>query len=102
MRVDAPLINPENLDPQKIEQSGPSTTRTRPGAVNSGHDQAQLTVDKGRVEQLKAHLSTLPEVRHERVAKLSQAIRNGAYQVNDQQLADAIHSELLAGEPSRH
>jgi flagellar biosynthesis anti-sigma factor FlgM len=97
MRVDAPLINPENLDSQKVENPGSSTTQTRPTSVKSSQDQARLSVDAGKIEQLKAQVSSLPEVRQDRVAALSQAVQSGSYQVTDQQLASAIHSDLLTG-----
>ena len=47
------------------------------------------------MQQLKANLAQVPEVRQERVAALSQAVSSGAYQVSDQQLSDAIGSDLL-------
>jgi flagellar biosynthesis anti-sigma factor FlgM len=100
MRVDAPLPLPESLQPQKVERSGSSTNQSRRASVESNQDKAQLSVDSARVEHLKAALSSVPEVRQERVDALRQALSKGTYQVRDQQLADAIHSELLAREPS--
>jgi negative regulator of flagellin synthesis FlgM len=99
MRVDAPLSLPDDLQPQKVERSGSSTNQNRLASVKSNQDKAQLSVDSERIEQLKADLSRVPEVRQERVDALRQAIGNGNYQVTDQQLAAAIHSELQTGEP---
>jgi flagellar biosynthesis anti-sigma factor FlgM len=99
MRVDAPIPLPESLQPQKIERSGSSTHQNRLASVKSNQDQAQLSVDSERVDQLKANLATVPEVRQERVEALRQALNNGSYHVTDQQIADAIHSDLLTGKP---
>jgi flagellar biosynthesis anti-sigma factor FlgM len=97
MRVDAPLSLPENLQPQKVEKSGSSTNQSRLASVGSNQDKAQLSVDSARIEQLKAALSSVPEVRQERVDALRQAMSNGTYQVTDQQLADAIASYNMGG-----
>jgi negative regulator of flagellin synthesis FlgM len=102
MRVDAPLPLPENLQPQKVERSGSSTNQSRLASVESNQDKAQLSVNSERIEQLKAALSRVPEVRQERVDALRQALGKGSYQVTDQQLADAIHSELQPGGTMPH
>ncbi len=102
MRVDAPLPLPENLQLQKVERSGSSTNQSRLASVESNQDKAQLSVDSERIEQLKAALSRVPEVRQERVDALRQALGKGSYQVTDQQLADAIHSELQTGGTTPH
>ena len=98
MRIDAPLPLPENLQPHKVARSGSSTQQSRPAPVDSGQDQAQLSVDSDTVQQLKANLSQVPEVRQERVNALRQAMSSGSYQVSDQQLSDAMGSDLLAGQ----
>ncbi|MGO8793111.1 MAG: flagellar biosynthesis anti-sigma factor FlgM [Terriglobia bacterium] len=95
MRVDGPLSIPENLQPDKVAHSGSPTQQSRPASVTSGQDQAQLSVDNDTLQRLKANLSQVPEVRQERVAALSQAVSNGSYQISDQQLSDAIGSDLL-------
>ncbi len=98
MRVDGPLSLPENLQPQKVANTGSPTQQNRPTSVDSGQDQAELSVDGGKVQQLQSSLSQLPEVRQERVNALSQAVSNGSYQISDQQLSEAIGSDQLAGQ----
>ena len=98
MRIDAALPLPENTQTQKITRSGSSAQQSSPAPVGSDQDQAQLSVDSGTVQQLKASLSQVPEVRQERVAALRQAMSSGSYQVSDQQLSDAMGSDLLAGQ----
>jgi flagellar biosynthesis anti-sigma factor FlgM len=98
MRIDAPLSLPENVQTPKVTRSGSSAHPSRPAPVGSSQDQAQLSVDGQTVQRLKANLSQVPEVRQERVDALRQALGNGSYQVSDQQLGDAIASDLLAGQ----
>jgi negative regulator of flagellin synthesis FlgM len=98
MRVDAPLSFPENLQPQKVASSGSPTQQSRTAPVESGQDQAQLSVNNDTMRQLKASLSQVPEVRQERVEALRQAVSSGSYQVSDQQLSDAIGSDQLTGQ----
>jgi flagellar biosynthesis anti-sigma factor FlgM len=98
MRVDAPLSSSENLQPQKVASSGSPTQQNRPAPAASGQDQAQLSVDNQTIQQLQSTLSQVPEVRQERVDALRPAVSNGSYQVSDQQLSDAIGSDLLAGQ----
>jgi flagellar biosynthesis anti-sigma factor FlgM len=98
MRIDAPLPLPENVQTQKVSHTGSSAQQSPAAAVTSGQDRAQLSVDSGTVQQLKSSLSQLPEVRQDRVDTLRQAVSSGSYQVSDQQLSDAIGSDLLAGQ----
>jgi len=95
MRVDGPLPSPESLQPQNVSRPGSPTQQNRPAPVDSDQDQAQLSVDNSTMQSLKASLSRMPEVRQERVDALRQAISSGSYQVSDQQLSDAISSDLL-------
>jgi flagellar biosynthesis anti-sigma factor FlgM len=94
MRVDASLSFPDNLQPEKVGSSGSSAQQSRPATV-SGQDQAQLSVDNDTIQQLKTQLSQVPEVRQDRVDALRQAVSAGSYQVSDQQLSNAIASDML-------
>ena len=94
MRVDGPVSIPESLQPDKVTRSGSPTPQS--GAVSSGQDQTQFSVDGQTLQQLKAQISQMPEVRQDRVDALRQAVSSGSYQVSDQQLSDAIGSDLLA------
>jgi flagellar biosynthesis anti-sigma factor FlgM len=97
MRIDAALPLPENQQTPKVASSGSSVQQSRSTPANSSQDQTQLSVNNDTIQQLKANLSQVPEVRQERVDALRQAVSNGSYQVSDQQLSDAIGSDLLAG-----
>ena len=95
MRIDAPLPLPENIQTPNVARSGSSAPQNPAAQVTSSQDEAQLSVDCGTVQQLKSALSQLPEVRQERVSALRQAVNSGSYQVSNQQLADAIGSDLF-------
>ena len=99
MRVDGPIYLPENLQPQKVDRSRSGSNQNQASGVSSNQDRAQLSVDRGRIDQLKVNLASVPEVRQDRVEALRQAMGSGNYQVSDQQLAEAIHSELLMADP---
>ena len=98
MRIDAALPLPENQQTPKVATTGSSTSQSRSAAAGPTEDQAQLSGDIAKVQQLKASLSQVPEVRQERVNALRLAMGSGTYQVSDQQLGDAIGSDLLAGQ----
>jgi flagellar biosynthesis anti-sigma factor FlgM len=95
MRVDGPLSVPESVQAEQVARPGSPTQQNRPAPVDSDQDQAQLSVDGGTIQQLKATLSQVPDVRQTRVEALQQAIGSGSYQVSDQQLSDAIASDVL-------
>ena len=95
MRVDAPISFPENVQPSKVANSGSPTQQNRSAPIDSNRDQAQLSIDGGTIQSLKATVAQVPEVRQARVDALRQAIGTGSYHVSDQQLSDAMGSELL-------
>jgi len=95
MRIDGPLPLPESSQPQRTQKSGTSSNQRNLTPTRSSQDQTLLSVDTQRVDQLKGSLSQLPEIRQDRVAALREAVANGSHQVSDQQLADAIHSQLV-------
>jgi flagellar biosynthesis anti-sigma factor FlgM len=95
MRIDAPLPIPENIQTQNVARSGSSAPQSSNSPAISTQDQAQLSVDSGTVQQLKSTLSQMPEVRQDRVNALRQALSRGSYQISNQQLADAVGSDLL-------
>ena len=98
MRIDAALPLPENQPASKVANSGSSVPQNRSAPVSSGQDQAQLSLDNSAIQNLKAQLAKLPEVRQDRVDALRQAVSSGNYRVSDQQLSDAIGSDLMAGQ----
>ena len=98
MRIDAALPLPENQPASKVANSGSSVQQNRSAPASSGQDQAQLSIDKTTIQSLTAQVARLPEVRQDRVDALRQAVSSGNYRVSDQQVSDAIGSDLMAGQ----
>lgn len=98
MRIDAALPLPENQQTSKVASSGSSVPQNRPAAASPEQDQAQLSVDNNTIQNLKTSLAQVPEVRQNRVNALRAAINSGSYQVSNQQLANAMGSDLQAGQ----
>ena len=94
MRVDGPQSAPANLQPERVSKPSSSAPPSRPSSVDSAQDQARLSLDGKKLAALKATLAQLPEVRQDRVNALRQAVAKGNYGVSDQQLSDAIASDL--------
>ncbi len=98
MRVDGPLPLPENAQTTGVARAGSMGQSSSTLSVNSGPDEAQLSVDGQTIQGLQASLAQLPEARQEQVQALRQAVGSGNYQVSDQQLGDAMGSELLGAQ----
>jgi negative regulator of flagellin synthesis FlgM len=95
MKIDAPLGFPEQVGPQRVETTGSSSSQNQAERVGLSPDEVQFSVDGEKVQQLKANLDGLPDLRQDRVATLKQAIEEGSYNVSSHQIAQAMSSELL-------
>jgi negative regulator of flagellin synthesis FlgM len=95
MKIDAPLGFPEQVGPQRLGTTGSPTSQNQAERVGLSPDEVQFSVDGETVQQLKAGLSGLPDLRQDRVVALQQAIAEGRYNVSPQQIAQAMSSELL-------
>jgi flagellar biosynthesis anti-sigma factor FlgM len=98
MKIDSPLTFPQQAEPQRIGTSGSSPAQNLGGTVALTTDSAQLSMDGGKVQQLKADLAAVPDVRQDRVAALQKAITSGSYNVSGQKIAQAMNADLLGGE----
>jgi flagellar biosynthesis anti-sigma factor FlgM len=64
---------------------------SRPSQSQAGNtDQASLSSDAVKFSSLSNALSSVPEIRQERVAAISQQLQNGSYSVSDHQIAQAV------------
>jgi negative regulator of flagellin synthesis FlgM len=95
MKIDLPLAFPGQSGPSRVGAAGPSPTQNQEERVGLSSDEVQLSVDGEKVQQLKADLNGLPDLRQERVAALKQAIDEGSYNVSAEQIAQAMSSDLL-------
>ncbi len=62
---------------------------TESGAVDVAH----LSTGSDAIQQLRAHLDSVPEVRQQRVNDLRQQIANGTFQVSPDRIAGAMLAE---------
>jgi flagellar biosynthesis anti-sigma factor FlgM len=95
MRIDPAVPLPDSQQTTQVASSGSSVPPTQPTAISSGQDQAQLSITNDAIQNLKASVLQLPEIRQGQVDALSQAINSGTYQVSTQQLTDAMSSDPL-------
>jgi negative regulator of flagellin synthesis FlgM len=95
MKIDPSLAFLRDVGPQRVGATGPSPTQNQGERVGLSSDEVQLSVDGEKVQQLKADLNGLPDLRQERVVALKQAIEEGSYKVSAQQIAQAMSSDLL-------
>lgn len=63
-------------------------------AAGEGNDQATISPQHKQVQRLVERVTGAPEVRQERVAALSTAIRDGSYQVSPQSTANALLEQM--------
>lgn len=68
---------------------------------SQGADQASLSPDAVQLSNLRAKLSSVPEIRQDRVATLSAAIKNGTYSVSNRQIAEALLRDFQTGPSSK-
>ena len=98
MKIDASFAFPEIVGPQRVGVAGPSPTQNQAEKVGLSPDEVRISVDGEKVQQLKADLDGLPDLRQERVAVLTQAVEAGSYKVPNQQIAQAMSYDLLGKE----
>jgi flagellar biosynthesis anti-sigma factor FlgM len=95
MKIDGSLALPEEVGPRRVGTTGASPSEDQGESVGLNPDEVQFSVDGDKVQQLKTDLAGLPDVRQERVVALNQAIEQGSYNVSDEQIAQAMSTELL-------
>lgn len=87
---------PQFDNTQTVRTTDASTTQGAGDAkVQQGNNEVSFN-DSG-VQALKAQLANanLPSVRQERVQALRLAVESGSYQVSNEQIAHAIHTDLF-------
>ncbi len=97
MKIDAPLSFPKSLEPDRAGSTGPSQGSNQADRVGLSRDEVRFSVDGEKVQQLKAELTGLPDVRQERVEALKRAVNDGTYQVSNEKIAEAMFRDLLEG-----
>jgi len=94
MRIDLNPKSPEAPDAAQSTRRG-SRNSAVPGQTAPAEDRAELSLDQVRVRALAAQVNELPEIRQQKVAALSRAIREGNYNVTPEQTAEALVANML-------
>ena len=96
MRVSDSISFPENLDinSNKVGAAKASKAEGEAGGTGFGQDETDLSANLQKVQELKAQLGNMPDVRLEKVQALQKAVSNGTYQVDSGKIADAMIADL--------
>lgn len=81
---------PEGQAPNRVGPSSSAPVSRRSQSPAGGTDQASLSSDAVKLSSLSNALSSVPDVRQDRVAAISQKLQDGSYSVSDQQIAQAV------------
>ncbi|HZP02593.1 MAG TPA: flagellar biosynthesis anti-sigma factor FlgM [Terriglobia bacterium] len=95
MKIDAPLSFPKSLEPERAGSAGAAQGSNQADRVGLSKDEVRFSVDAEKVQQLKADLAGLPEMRQDRVEALKQAVNSGTYKVSNEKIAEAMFQDLL-------
>ena len=95
MRVNDPISFPENRDvTNKIGGVDAPKVKDQSESVVFTQDQTELSSGLQKVQELKTQLTSLPDVRHEKVQALQKAVADGTYEVDSGKIADAMLTDL--------
>ena len=91
MRIDLNTPVPQNTATEKSEKSAVSTNQAAQSAAKA--DNAAGLQDTVSLSSLATQALNSPEVRHDKVDSLRQAVSSGQYQIDPKAIADAILGE---------
>jgi flagellar biosynthesis anti-sigma factor FlgM len=85
--------------PQQTHDSDRSNAAnsTAPGAQERAVTQGENSQDHIQVQTLAVQASRLPDIREAKVQSLRSAVESGRYQVDANQVANALFSEMASG-----
>ena len=91
--------NVQQTNTRGAQQSAP-TDSTPDSSTADSQDTFRLSGTLGQVQHLKDQLDQTPDVRSERVAALRQQIQQGTYKPSNEQIANAMISEVRGSKRS--
>jgi negative regulator of flagellin synthesis FlgM len=94
MKIDGSNPFPETTSATFRHANVPGGTTSNEVSETPDTDGASISTGSS-VSALAAQIKQMPDIRQERVAALRQAVQSGQYQVSDEQIADALHAQLL-------
>jgi flagellar biosynthesis anti-sigma factor FlgM len=96
MRIDPKTQISGNQQSEAISDSKTSSgQRPATNAPTREGVQVQLSTDSAQVSQLAQQATGAPPVRTERVQALQQSIRNGNFNVTNEQIAAAMYGDMF-------
>jgi len=107
MRIDPNQQYLDNVQSNQVENTknqgaaAPGSVSTPEISSTDAGDTVQLSGTLSQVQQLKAQLSSTPDVRGDRVAALRQQILQGTYQPSNEQIANAMMSDAFGNTGQR-
>lgn len=91
MRIVSSSELPEGKSPERLGvQNATSTGVPANGAPAPGAAPPRVSTDTLQISSLGSKVSSIPEVRQEKVAAVSSQIQSGKYAVSDQQIAESM------------
>jgi len=90
MKIEGTGFEPvKAVKPSKVSQGRKSETASKPRASVS------LSAFAEDVKAAQKAMGSIPDVRMEKIAKITEQIQNGTYKVDAQKLADAMLNSIL-------
>lgn len=93
MRIDLNANSPEIRDTGKPARGNVAKTSSAP--ESQVKDEARLSSNATRIDALEKQINQLPDIRAGKVEPLRAAVQGGSYQVNAEQIADAMFSAMI-------
>src|ERR1700759_787373 len=91
MRIVSSNELPEGKQPERISNvQTPAAGAIAANAVAPQPTPSRNTTDTAQISSLGSKLSSIPEIRQDRVAEVSAQLKSGNYKVSDQQIADSM------------
>ncbi|HUA01659.1 MAG TPA: flagellar biosynthesis anti-sigma factor FlgM [Candidatus Aquilonibacter sp.] len=98
MRINPNLQPPDGVQQDAIQDpkstAAQKITEETSSAATSNGVQVQLSTSSGQVAALAQQAASVPSVRTDRVDALRKAIRDGNYDVTNEQVAAAMYSDM--------
>jgi flagellar biosynthesis anti-sigma factor FlgM len=97
MRIDPNSQSPEAVQPSAVQDSKSSGSQKADQDPNAGAGvQVQLSTSSDQVAALTQQAINAPAVRTDRVHALQQTVRDGNFDVSNEQVAAAMYSDMAA------
>jgi flagellar biosynthesis anti-sigma factor FlgM len=91
MRIGSGNELPESKQPERLNSAqSPAAGAIASNAVAQQPAASRIGTDTAQISSLGSKLSSIPEIRQDRVAQVSAQLKSGSYQVSDQQIADSM------------